>query len=1131
MNVFPMETEARRRAFVYWAVGGGLVLSYAVMRGAKWQGGAPLHTLMEGLAFLLALAVGAMALVRFYAKKNNTFLFIGTGFLGTALLDGYHAVVTSAFFAPYLPSDLGSLIPWSWVASRLFLSALLCLSWLAWKREQRLGAEGRIGENTVYLAAGVLTVLSFLFFVFVPQPRAYYDEIIFHRPEEFVPAALFLVALVGYLRKGAWRNDAFEHWLVLSLIVGFLSQAVYMSFSDRLFDLEFDAAHLLKNVSYVLVLIGLLLSMYTMVRQSEEREAHIRATSKILVATIENFPAGLSVFDSDLELVAFNKTFVDLLELPQAIIETGLGYERIIRFNAERGEYGEGDVSRLVKERVHQARRFEAHCFERIRPSGTIIEVRGVPMPEGGFLTTYTDITERKRNAAEIEKRDALLQGIVTTVVDSIIVTDSRGRITLFNPAAEGQFGYRASDVIGKNVSLLMMGENQENHDTYIQSYLKTGHKKIIGIGRDVEGKRADGSTFPMHLAISEMAITGERKFTAVIRDITELKERESTLKNMVVDAQEAQARIEAQAGELVKQAKSLAAARDAAMSAAAAKSEFLANMSHELRTPLNGMLGFADLIERESLGPIGNESYAEFISIIGQSGRHLLTVINDILDYSKIEAGKLKLDSVAFDLSQVVDAIVQLLASAAHDKAIELAFFVGPDVPMSLIGDPGRIRQVLLNLAGNAIKFTEEGGVKIEVSLESESGSGVILGFKITDTGIGIGAEEQKTLFDKFSQGDVSTTRKYGGTGLGLAICKQLVGLMSGEIGVSSRPDEGSVFRFTVALTKQKIAGKGTLIKIRNILRGRRALVVGGNPINRDVCHQYLEMLGAEVTVVTGAEAALTALAEAATQIPFDIAIVDHAMPDMGGEELGRRIRADARYDSLKLALSSSSGLVLSHKQARELGFDAALPRPLHRNAVLKSLGYLLGVDLPPAVSAVLQAATPALRRRILHILVAEDNMVNQLLLDTMLRGAGHTVDLANNGREAVKAVGEHAYDLVLMDMHMPELNGLEATRRIRLMPGKAAEVPIIAVTAAVMGEDREKCLQAGMSDFISKPICQNLLFERIAFWTHTEARYQAGNTEDNSQDSDGGAGLGEDAAAALDDLLADIDGLAGQK
>ena len=274
----------RGRIATYWIVGIGLTVAYFPLRNLSWQGGAELHTLMETVATILALIVGAMALVRFYSRGSNTVLLIGTGFLGTALLDGYHAIVTASYFAPYFQSDPASPLPWSWIASRLFLSLMLLLSWLAWRRESRLGEAGLLDRRTIYLGTAMLTVASFIFFAFVPLPRVYFPQFNFHRPEEIVPAAFFLAALIGYLRKGAWRYDPFEHWLVLSLIVGVVGQVVFMSLSEMLFDFEFDAAHLLKKASYICVLTGLLISMFVLFRQVEEGEARMQA---VLASTVD----------------------------------------------------------------------------------------------------------------------------------------------------------------------------------------------------------------------------------------------------------------------------------------------------------------------------------------------------------------------------------------------------------------------------------------------------------------------------------------------------------------------------------------------------------------------------------------------------------------------------------------------------------------------------------------------------------------------------------------------------------------------------------------------------------------------------------------------------------------------------
>ncbi len=401
----PGADKAKRRTATYVVVSAALLILYVGVRDSAWQGTVELHTLMEAVATLLAATVGGMALVRYYTRKTSTLLFVGSGFLGTAFLDGYHAVVTSSFFAANFPSGLPSLIPWSWVASRVFLSILLWLSWVAWKREQRLGPRGRIGEGAVYVGVGVMTLASFLFFAFVPLPRAYYHELLFHRPEEFVPALFFFLALAGYLHKGHWKFETFEHWLVLSLIVGVIGQAVFMSFSGSLFDTMFDAAHLLKKASYILVLTGLMISTYFLFRRVED-------------------------------------------------------------------------------------------------------------------------------GARALRESEARIRSVVDNTVDGIITIDERGIIETFNPAAEKTFGYAREEMVGRNVTILMPKPYRDEHDGYIGRYLGTGEKKIIGVERELEGRRKDGSVFPLELAVSEIAIEAHRMFVGILRDITERKLNDERLRN-----------------------------------------------------------------------------------------------------------------------------------------------------------------------------------------------------------------------------------------------------------------------------------------------------------------------------------------------------------------------------------------------------------------------------------------------------------------------------------------------------------------------------------------------------------------------------------------------------------------------
>ena len=693
-------------------------------------------------------------------------------------------------------------------------------------------------------------------------------------------------------------------------------------------------------------------------------------------------------------------------------------------------------------------------------PDGRLLDLVGQVGTELGR------VAERKRAEDALRQSEERTRSILGAANDAFVGMDEEGLITDWNRSAELIFGWPRQEVLGRRLAETIIPTGfRRAHEEGLQRFLETGEGPVLGKRIEMTALHRDGGEFPVELSIWHSAAGTKHMFNAFVQDISERKRTEHAL----------------------------AVARDQAMEASRMKSQFLATMSHEIRTPMNGVIGLAELLLDTELRP-EQRPYAEGLRSAGES---LLAVINDILDFSKIEAGKLELEEVDFDPHHLVEEVVQLLAPGAHAKGLEIVGTCAPDIPRVLRGDPGRLRQILVNLTSNAVKFTERGEVVVRVERVGEHiGDWMTVEMEVADTGIGIDPADQAHILEPFSQADASTTRRYGGTGLGLAISRQLAEAMGGIMTLDSTPGEGSAFRVTIPLGRHWDSPPPKPASAR--LAGARVLVVDDNATVRSTLASQLSAWGVRAEVVADGSTALAQLQQAAgAGDPFAVVVVDAVMAPMDGFELAARISLVPALVSTGVLLLTT-GRPLDASTARQLGVGASISKPAVAADLQHALDTLLAepatarpaaapstaADPPsaPAVGGPERRARESGRRG--RILVVEDNTTNQMVSTGLLARLGFDPEVVSDGLQAVDAIARNRYDAVLMDCNMPVMDGYEATAAVRRQEGAGPHVPIVAMTASALVGDRERCLAAGMDDYVSKPVKLGDLDRVLSRW-----------------------------------------------
>jgi PAS domain S-box-containing protein len=804
------------------------------------------------------------------------------------------------------------------------------------------------------------------------------------------------------------------------------------------------------------------------VTQRRNLEEELRLNNARLQTIMENLPCGMSVFDGKLQLVAHNTRFRTLLGFPDSLFAARqVSFEDIIRFNAARGEYGSGDVEQQVRDIIERARTPELHRFERRRPNGTHLEVRGAPMPGGGFVTTYVDVTDRKRAEDALRASEDLMRVVTDNIPGRVAYWDRNVRCRFVNRVYCEAYGRHRDELLGRTAEEIFGPQRMARLEPLVSAALRGEPQSFERAEKDSQGNPV---TTLVHYIPD--AHDGEiRGFFVLALDITEIRQ-----------------------------------ARDAALQASLAKSQFLANMSHEIRTPMNAILGMLTLLKATPL----DTRQLDYATKTEGAARSLLGLLNDILDFSKVEAGKMTLDPHPFSLDQLLRDLSVILSANVGAKNVEILFDVDPAIPAQLLGDDMRLRQVLINLGGNAIKFTNSGEVVVQARVASRTDGEVTLDIAVRDTGIGIAPEHQARIFTGFSQAESSTSRRYGGTGLGLAISQRLVSLMGGELQLSSVPGQGS--RFYFQLTFPVLPGKAATPAGARVIR--RVLIVDDNKVAREVLAGMARSLGWEVDVAASGEEALALLGTGrAAQLRHDALFIDWRMPGMDGWETSQRIRSLAGVGNAPVLV-----MVTAHGRAmlaqRSLDDRALLDGFLVKPVTASMLADAVAEALGQTSAATPAASEPQQPLAGLRLLVVEDNANNQQVARDLLAAQGASVDIAGNGLDGVRQVlaAQPPYDVVLMDVQMPVMDGYAATRVLREEHG-LTRLPIVAMTANAMASDRDECLAAGMTDHVGKPFDLDSL---VATLLRHAGRAGAGTATTTRPPTAGGQGVDIDAAIA---------------